>query len=97
MTGAALSATRRRGYRDSDFIAWIQFTKSAGAGIAVHVTGMLHNDLEHRNYHKVTVTLGKIPVTLAVLGKIPWQAGMSSLLSNVRGYVRLEARSPVKA
>ena len=41
----------------------------------------------HPVYLRVTVTPAKVPVTLAASGKIPWQAGMSSLISHVRGYV----------
>jgi hypothetical protein len=37
----------------------------------------------------VTVTLGKVPVTLAAGRKIALQAGMSRLMNDVRSYVRL--------
>jgi hypothetical protein len=37
--------------------------------------------------HPGTVTTGKVPVTAAGRSKIKWQAGMSKLMSDVRGYV----------
>jgi len=38
---------------------------------------------------QVTVTPGRVPVTLVGGGKIMWQAGMSKRMSRVRDYVRL--------
>ena len=40
---------------------------------------------------KVPVTPGKVPVTVAGRGRFNLQAGMSKLMSDVRGYVRLQA------
>ncbi len=64
--------------------------RNAGAGGTGRVTEMLQERLRHRSHPEVTVTQAKVPVTAAASGKIRWQAGMSCVISDVRGYVRLQ-------
>jgi hypothetical protein len=62
--------------------------RNAEAGVTACVTGTLQWRIPHRSHPKVTLTSDEVTVTSAVLGKIEWQAGMSRIISDVRGYVR---------
>ena len=64
--------------------------QNTGAGATAPVTWMLSRRVGQSKSAKVTVTSAKVTVTAAASGKILWQAGMSSLISDVRSYVPLQ-------